>query len=82
MKRYPFPGLTKHERRIVDEVGAGNYNLAYVFPKQSAIEKLKSLGIIREIGKKKVGNGWSTVSIPEYEMPIPEHIKWCDWCAA
>ena len=80
-RTYPFPGLTKAQRRIVDEIGSGNSDLAYVFADPRSIAKLIDAGIIAKVSEKQIGNGWSAIKVPVYEMPVSAHILWCQWCA-
>ena len=83
MSAYPFKGLTKGQKRILDEIGCGNYSLAGIARAHGSIEKLRDVGLIQECGEKVVcRDRFGTVRVTEYEMPIDVHYQWCKWQAA
>lgn len=75
MSKYPFPNLSKKQKQILDALGCGNYSLKYVMPTKKSIEGLLEKGLIRSLGFITI----SGVKIPEYEMPIAVHLKWCEY---
>jgi hypothetical protein len=75
--KYPFPDTNKADRRILDEIGAGNASLAYIFPKKHITERLVAAGYIRQCGESYPGG----IRMPNYEMPTSWHIRWCEYQA-
>lgn len=80
MTPYPIKGLTKSQKEVFEQVASGNNNLAY-FHRPKAVAKLLAIGAITKIGEEKIGQGWSAISVPVYEVPTKLHIVWCKWCA-
>lgn len=79
--RYAFPNLSKKQREIMDQIGAGNYSLAGVFARQKALDGLILRGLIRKVGSKRLSrDALGEISVAEYEMPVHIHIQWCEWC--
>ncbi len=76
--KYPFPGLTKSQRRALDLIGCGECDA----PGVGDTDKLKLLenGLIRFIGKKVIcRDRFGVVTVNEFAMPISVHILWCEW---
>lgn len=71
----PHPGRTVAERRALDTIGCGKFSPAMA-PKVR--QRLLDAGLIVQCGERVVGTGWSAVRVPEYQMPIPVHMQWCD----
>lgn len=81
-RAYPIPGLTKHQRRIVDELCTGNYSLACVFPHPKALAKLLELGVVVRDADQTIGvDRFGTIRIPTYHVPLWVHYAWCVWCS-
>lgn len=80
--KYPFPRLSKKQKEIIDQLGAGNYSLSSVFPTKQAIDGLLERGIIERAGETRLGAPPFYISLPEYQLTIASHIQWCAWCAA
>lgn len=45
----------------------------------ATLKKLERLGLI--IGRDEHLGGRFPMTIRRYEMPLPIHIRWCDWCS-
>ena len=75
------PGKTPAQRRALDEIGGGNNCPAMT---QATKNALLAAGLIQKCGRqkieiKKVGAGLSVVHVDMFAMPIPVHIRWCDF---
>lgn len=78
--RMKHPGRTVAQRRVLDAIGCGNNS-----PLMSARtrEALLNAGLIVLVGRKIVGRDrFGAITLPEYEMPIPVHMQWCEAVAA
>lgn len=76
MKRKIHPASTKAQQKILDEIGCGNYT-----PRMNDATRRSLLrqGLIVKCGEKRIGNPPYHVTVAEYQMPIPVHIKWCEF---
>ena len=70
------PGRTAAQRRILDEIGCGNYS---PMMSDAMRDRLLTNGLIRKCGERHelVTGGKFKVIIEEFEMTIPTHIEWC-----
>lgn len=68
------PGSTKAQRRILDQIGSGNYSPMMA---KATCKALLDAGLIVKCGEKIFGKGPLAVRVDEYEMPIPVHMQWC-----
>ena len=70
------PGKTPAQRRALDAIGCGD-NCPPMARKTR--ESLLSAGLIVEIGQKALGRDrFGVIAIPQFEMPIPVHMQWCN----
>ncbi len=78
--KYPFRGLSKHQRRILDEIGCGNYSLAAVFPSENALVDLLKRKMIEPCGEKIICQSrFGTMRVTEYQMLSAVHYQWTIW---
>jgi hypothetical protein len=77
--RPPHPGKTTAQRRVLDEIGCGNFSPMMAKATRSALLKE---GLIVSAGERVIGAGWSAVRIAEFEMPVAVHLQWCSAVAA
>lgn len=68
------PGRTLAQRRVLDQIGCGNFSPPMAPTTRDA---LLAAGLIQQCGERLIGRGWSAVRIAEYEMTIPTHMQWC-----
>ena len=68
------PGKTTAQRRVLDEIGCGNYSPIMA---KSTRDALLNAGLIVPAGERRIGTGWSAVRVAEYAMPILVHLRWC-----
>lgn len=77
MSRYL--GLTQKQTDVLGEIATGNA-LPYAAP--ATFRKLIEKGLIVRLGDKVLGRDrFGAVAIPQYEMPTPEHMRFCEWCS-
>ncbi|MFW6681733.1 hypothetical protein [Komagataeibacter intermedius] len=74
MKKTPHPGKTSAQRRVLDEIGCGNYSPSAA---RTTINALLEDGLIFRCGERVVGRGRFSARIPEFEMPVSIHWQWC-----
>lgn len=69
------PGTTKAQKKVLDEIGSGNFT-PWMSAKTAA--SLLAKGLIVKRGFKILGKDrFGSITVPEYEMPVPVHIQWC-----
>ena len=78
MKKKVHPANTPAQRKILDEIGCGNYS---PIMQDATRRSLLRQGLIQKCGEKRIGNPPFHVTIIEYQMPIPVHIQWCEYHA-
>lgn len=70
------PGKTKAQRAVLDAIGCGDFCPRMTRQTRDALLKA---GLIREAGYRVLGKDrFGEVRIPEYSMPLPVHIAWCE----
>lgn len=73
------PAKTVAHRRVLDEIGCGNYSPT---AKQSTFDKMVEIGLLVPCGEKVIcRDRFGIVTATEYQMPIPVHYKWCSYWA-
>ena len=75
MTKLRHPGRTPAQRRVLDEIGSGNFS-----PRMTnrMRDDLIAEGLIVLTGEKPIGrDALGKISIPEFEMPIHVHYAWC-----
>jgi hypothetical protein len=73
----PHPGKTPAQRRVLDEIGCGNYSPAMALSTRRA---LLAAGLIVQMSDK-ILPGRFPVRIPEFQMPLRVHFRWCLSCS-
>ncbi len=73
------PGRTPAQRRALDAIGCGHY--APIMSDKTRDSLLRA-GLIEHAGGRRIGNGALAVVVQEYQMPIPVHMAWCEFCAS
>lgn len=76
--RHPAAGCTKAQRQTFEALVtgiAGGHN-------SETIKSLLRRGLIEKVGERVIGAPPLRVHVPVYEVPLPLHLAWCEWCAA
>lgn len=68
------PGKTAAQRRVLDEIGCGNYS---PIMSNKTRDAMLAAGLIVELSPRFVGDGPFAVRIRQFEMPISVHMDWC-----
>lgn len=72
--------LSVQEDRVLAEIATGT-SLPRCHP--ATLRSLERKGLIERLPDEIIGrDAFGDVAIPQYAMPIPEHIAWCQWAAA
>jgi len=71
-KSYPFPGLTKRQREVFEQISI-NKDLGHP---ESTLKALIKKGLIEQ-SKQMLYWGY----IYRYEVPLNIHMQWCEWCS-
>jgi hypothetical protein len=77
-----YKGLSKHQTDVLAQIALGND----LFHHPKTIEVLLKKGFITKGEQKVYGRGNTAIDcipviVSRYEMPISEHIQFCEWCA-
>lgn len=68
------PGRTPAQRRVLDEIGTGNFSPAMTIVTR---DTMLLEGLIETVGEHHVGKGPLAPVVKEYQMPIAVHLAWC-----
>lgn len=69
------PGKAEAQRRALDQIGCGNYAVTMAPKTRDALLKA---GLIEQCGEKVIcRDRFGVVTVPEYQMPAPVHMQWC-----
>ncbi len=47
----------------------------------ATVNKLLAKGLIEKGPEKQLGDRLGKFSIPQYQVPMPLFIQWCEWCS-
>lgn len=76
MKRYR--GLTDRQTEVLGLVATGQCPSA----SSKTLEALLRKGLIVRLKDRVVGHDvLGAIKVPQYEMPLAEHIEWCAWAS-
>lgn len=71
--------MTPRQREAFEAIATGN---ALPSAHKKTLERLEKCGLIVRLADKVLGRDrFGTVSIPQFEVPIPIHMQWCQWCS-
>jgi hypothetical protein len=68
------PGRTPAQRRVLDQIGCGNFSPIMA---NSTRDALLKAGLIVETESRTEPFGPFRVTIREFTMPLPVHYVWC-----
>jgi hypothetical protein len=72
-----FRGLTKHQEGVLGWIAIGIDTGHH----PATLKALLDRGLIIRLIDRPVGqDAFGVISIPQYEVPIPIHVEWCQWC--
>ena len=77
MTRHPATGMSKRQRAAFERIAINDDRR--VHPATALALKLKGLIEFRTeiVGRDCFG----LIEITRYEVPLPIHMKWCQWCS-
>lgn len=75
MKKPAHPGKTAAQRRVLDQIGCGDFTPSM---SKATREAMLRDGLIIEAGMRTLGrDSFGRIQVMEYAMPIPVHMTWC-----
>lgn len=77
MRRARYDGLTVAQTRVLGEIAMQSDG---PFSK-SVIDVLLKRGLIESRQVELADGGWPPVMLTIYELPLHEHMRYCQWCA-
>ncbi len=78
MTEHPCKGMTKAQIEAFEQIAIGN---ALPTTNKSTLAKLRAKELIYEDEPKVFKDRFGAYSIPQYFVPYPVHMKWCEWCS-
>ena len=73
------PGKTVAQRRVLDHIGCGDYLPSAT---RETLDRMVGLGLLTRLQDRVLGrDGFGTIAVPQYEMPLPVHYQWCSYWA-
>lgn len=67
-------GVTKRQQEVFEQIAIGNDKGVNATTAKKLIEK----GLIEACYQLSIGRGFRII---RYQVPIPIHMEWCEWCA-
>ena len=84
--KYPFPKLTKKQRRALDLLGCGDFTLSGISQNPKHLLpflQLFEMGLVEVRGEKSIcRDAFGEVKVYEYQMPPAIHMQWCEYQSA
>lgn len=76
--RHPCAGMTKAQKKAFEMIATGrDYGLH-----ASSVDALVAAGLVLRLRDQIIGrDAFGAISVPRYEVPLPVHMQWCQWCA-
>lgn len=79
MTDHPCKGLRKNQRDVFEQIATGN---AFPCTPKRNLTILEERGLIQRTEDKCLGvDSFGPVKIPQYYVPLPIHMQWCEWCS-
>lgn len=78
MTDHPCKGMTKPQIEAFEEIAIGNA-LPVTF--RGTIRVLENRGLIERTADKILQDELGKYPLPQYQVPIPYHMQWCQWCS-
>lgn len=78
MTDHPCKGLGARATEAFERICIGD---ALPPMSKGVTAKLLAKGLIERGPDKQLGDRFGKYSIPQYFVPFPVHIDWCEWCS-
>jgi len=75
--KHPCAGLSKGVVEVFESIAVSQPHPH----RPAAILTLLHAGLIVQIGERVLRDRFGEVRIPVYEVPLPVHYQWCQWCS-
>jgi len=75
---YPVKGLTKAQRETFEAIACGQ---DFPYRPKTISLLLKKKAIVQTGEKIICQDAFGIVKVPVFEVPMPLHLAWCQWCA-
>ncbi len=75
---HPCQGMTKAQIEAFERI-ATNQMPGCPWP---TIDVLLSAGVIERGPSERRRDALGVYDIPSFSVPLPVHIRWCEWCSA
>lgn len=78
MTNHPCKGMSRAQVRAFERIAINSPPNA----KPETIKYLLARGKIERSPDKIFGrDDFGTISIPQFHVPLPLHMQWCEWCS-
>ena len=75
--RHPAAACTPAQHAVFEQIAVGNDRCHH----PATLAALLRRGLIEKVGERVIGAPPLQVHVPVYEVPLPLHMAWCEWCA-
>ncbi len=77
MTDHPCKGMTRGQRDAFEQIAVNQHPRC----KWPTIDVLLKAGVIEQGESEKRRDAVGTYEIPNFFVPLPIHMQWCEWCA-
>lgn len=78
MTDHPCKGLPVNAVEAFEQIATGNALPAMT---KGTAAKLLAKGLIERGADKQFSDRLGKFSVPQYFVPLPVHMDWCEWCS-
>lgn len=78
MTDHPCKGLSPSHEGVFEAIATGDPLPAC---RRGVLTKLEELGLIARADDKVLRDRFGEFAMPQYFVPMPLHIQWCEWCS-
>lgn len=77
MTDHPCKGMTKAQRAAFEQITINERPTA----SHKTLLALRNAGLIDYRDKVVGRDALGLITVPEWFVPLPVHIQWCEWCS-
>lgn len=79
MTDHPCKGMTPRQIEAFEQIATGD---ALPIAHRRTLASLEALRLIERLADKELGRDrFGAIFVPQYQVPIPIHMQWCQWCS-
>lgn len=78
MTDHPCKGMSQSCISAFEQIATG---IALPAAAKRSLDKLQAKGLIERGADRPLSDRLGKFSIPQYFVPLPVHMDWCEWCS-